>query len=108
MRFIEIDGERYDVPSCMECPCYSIGDGGWGESCRHPKGDGVSSGIGSDRGMDFGLKCPLREKEEFAKGGLVDPVEATWSIDVTVPRPEEIIIPLTKLRGGEEEENHDI
>lgn len=58
MRYIEIDGERYDVLSCMECPCYDGGDMGWGENCKHPKGNGRVC----DKHNDYGPRCPLREE----------------------------------------------
>lgn len=65
MRYIEIDGERHDVDECFNCPCYDGGDGGWGECCKHPRGDGASSGIGASSypKQKFGTNCPLRVKE---------------------------------------------
>lgn len=65
MRYIEIDGETYDVPRCYECPCYDGGDGGWAENCKHPKGDGESAldGGGWWDYDPYGPHCPLRKRE---------------------------------------------
>lgn len=63
MRFTEIDGKRYEIKECGECPFRDMGDGGWGAHCTYP---GVSQGrdhveIDYD-GIAEG--CPLREAEE--------------------------------------------
>ena len=64
MRYIEIDGQRVEVSLCDDCPCYDGGDGGWGERCKHPKGDGESAPLGGySHGEDirYGPNCPLRK-----------------------------------------------
>lgn len=91
MRYIEIDGERYDVKHCKCCPCYDAGDCGYWESCKHPKGDGEPSVNGGcvvkDRTMEeyppYGPNCPLREKpaEEDGCDGQDEMVERFREID---------------------------
>lgn len=65
MRYIDIDGKTYDVPSCWDCPCYENGDCGYMEKCKHPEGDGVCAEDGGDWSDDpserYGPNCPLRE-----------------------------------------------
>ena len=65
MRYTEIDGERYEVGACRECPFREMGDG-YNEHCTYPtvdhdpeytlwiEGDGTSIQEG----------CPLREVKE--------------------------------------------
>lgn len=65
MRYIETDGETYDVLRCLECPCYDGGDS-VREMCKHPKGDGISAvdgGILTWMQDKYGPHCPLRERE---------------------------------------------
>ena len=81
MRFIEIDGKRYDVPNCGNCLFYDGGDGDYyGESCTHPDGDGVCARWGGScengHWNSYGPNCPLRMKPELAEGGVVDPSKA--------------------------------
>lgn len=79
MRYIEIDGERYNVSCCDDCPCYDGGlDVGCGDLCKHPLGDEKVAGYGGSRWYDrekhevlwdddvpveyrYGPNCPLRE-----------------------------------------------
>lgn len=80
MRFIEIDGKRYDVPNCYKCPCYdSADDDGFGHTCKHPDGNGMAvqwnMGYYADE-RNYGFKCPLRKKPELAEGGVIDPSKA--------------------------------
>lgn len=63
MRFIEIDGERYNVPSCYDCPCVDSGDDGWGACCNHPKVTRYNSAV-DYYGNGVEDWCPLREVEE--------------------------------------------
>lgn len=69
MRYIEIDGITYDIDCCYHCPCYDGGDGGYGETCKHPNGDGESAIDGgcnwpwSKDNSLYGPNCPLRERE---------------------------------------------
>lgn len=69
MRYIEIDGITYDIDCCYHCPCYDGGDGGYGETCKHPNGDGESAIDGgciwpwSKDNPLYGPNCPLRERE---------------------------------------------
>lgn len=77
MRFIEIDGKRYDVPDCGSCLFYDGGDGDYyGESCTHPDGDGVCARWGGScengHRKSYGPKCPLREAPKF------DPESLEW------------------------------
>lgn len=66
MRYVEIDGKKYDVSHCFECPCYDGGDDGYGESCRHPEGDGNCAHCTGyiDQEEEYGPHCPLREAKE--------------------------------------------
>lgn len=98
MRYIEIDGKKYDVPGCWACPCYSEGnDYDRYEECRHPVG-AVCAWCGGRDGKGeevYGHSCPLRTKPELAEGGVVDPSKAG---DVYLNPPggneeKEIVIP---------------
>lgn len=52
MRYIEIDGERYNVSCCDDCPCYDGGlDAGCGDLCKHPLGDEKVAVTGVPDGM---------------------------------------------------------
>jgi len=51
MRFIEIDGKRYEVSECFRCPCMAVGGGGWATRCRHPEAS-------SDKEDYFGEEVP--------------------------------------------------
>ena len=63
MRYIEIDGERVEVRSCIDCPCCDEGDGGYGASCKHPCNSEVTK-YGSRYGIFLeDAECPLREVE---------------------------------------------
>ena len=75
-RSIEIDGETYSVCRCADCPCYDGGDNGYGERCKHPKGDGKCAEVGGWSKEDcefgqynpkaedvFGPSCPLKDGE---------------------------------------------
>lgn len=100
MRYIEIDGKRYDVPDCGSCLFYDGGDGDYyGESCTHPDGDGVCARWGGScengHRKSYGPNCPLRTKPELAEGGVIDPSKAG---DVYLDPPgsneeKEIVIP---------------
>lgn len=100
MRFIEIDGKRYDVPSCGSCLFYDGGDGDYyGESCTHPDGDGVCARWGGScengHRKRYGPNCPLRTKPELAESGVIDLSKAG---DVYLDPPgsneeKEIVIP---------------
>ena len=100
MRFIEIDGKRYDVPDCGSCLFYDGGDGDYyGESCTHPDGDGVCAKWGGScengHRKSYGPNCPLRTKPELAEGGVVDPSK-TGAIYLDPPgsnEEKEIVIP---------------
>lgn len=64
MRFTEIDGQKYEVKACEECPFRDMGDDGWSAHCTYP---GVSQGkdhieIAYDGKIAKG--CPLREVKE--------------------------------------------
>lgn len=63
MKYTVIDGERYEVKDCGDCPFRDLGDDGWNAHCTHPlvnqdpkfrieiDYDGIAEG------------CPLREVE---------------------------------------------
>lgn len=74
MRFIEIDGKRYDVPNCYKCPCYdSADDDGFGHTCKHPKGNGMAvqwNMMVEPDERNYGYKCPLREVPKLDPGVL--------------------------------------
>ena len=61
MRFIEIDGKKYEVSECLGCPCMDVGESGIATRCRHPEAF-------SDKEDYFGSEvpdwCPLREVVE--------------------------------------------
>lgn len=80
-RFIEIDGEHYEVTGCESCPCFDCGDSGYGAHCQHPlrtteyrlqdggiyrehMGGEFFSGYGFDDPDAFWEECPLKEVEE--------------------------------------------
>lgn len=64
MKFTEIDGKRYEIKECGDCPFRDMGDGGWSAHCTYP---GVSQGrdhieIAFDGAIPE--RCPLREVQE--------------------------------------------
>lgn len=81
MRFIEIDGEKREVRCCEDCPCYDGGfDAGFGDMCKHPRGDGSVAARGGSAWYDedkhehrfdddvpeeyrYGYGCPLRSDD---------------------------------------------
>lgn len=98
MRYIEIDGRRYDVPCCYNCPCYDEEDSRYWECCKHPDGDGISAiggGIWYDDKSDkrYGPECPLREKPEPVEGGVVDPCGIEMVFLGPLDNGKEIVIP---------------
>ena len=88
MRFIEIDGEKREVRCCEDCPCYDGGfDAGFGDTCKHPRGDGSVAARGGSAWYDedkhehrfdddvpeeyrYGYGCPLREVPKLDPGFL--------------------------------------
>ena len=61
MRYTEIDGKRYEVKACEECPFRDMGDDGWSAHCTYP---GVSQGrdhIEISFDGTIPERCPLRE-----------------------------------------------
>lgn len=90
MRFIEIDGKRYDVPDCGSCLFYDGVDGDYyGDSCTHPDGDGVCARWGGScengHRNSYGPNCPLRTKLEQAEGGVVDSPESNEEREIVIP-----------------------
>lgn len=64
MRYIEIDGKRYEVRGCIDCPCCDEGDSGYGAWCKHPR-NSEEPKYGTLYGIDLeDVECPLREVEE--------------------------------------------
>ena len=61
MKYVEIDGKRYDVECCRECPFFEIEytDEGHISDCRHPEG-GRPAWFSK---REYGKDCPLREVE---------------------------------------------
>ena len=60
MRYTEIDGQRFEVKACEECPFRDMGDGGWSAHCTYPGVDSIE--IAYDGKIAKG--CPLRVVEE--------------------------------------------
>lgn len=60
MRFVEIDGERYEMDYCIECPFFNDGMGEFREYCQHPKRTGDYH-IYLAWNEDTPDWCPLRE-----------------------------------------------
>ena len=59
MRYTEIDGKRYNVECCRNCPFFEMEftDEGCIYDCRHPEGGRPAMFSKSEYGRD----CPLRE-----------------------------------------------
>ena len=66
MRFTEIDGKRYEVRACGECPFRDMGDDGYAAHCTYPTMDQDPENrlwIEND-GISIQKGCPLREVKE--------------------------------------------
>ena len=63
MRFTEIDGERYEVGACRECPFRDMGDGGYAAHCTHPNAEPYMDDMLwiDEDGISIPDGCPLRE-----------------------------------------------
>ena len=73
MKYTEIDGQRYEVQCCRDCPFYNNGEfkmGLYHSDCKHPlraerveseffKGQLYLKGVDTDR-----IECPLRKVGE--------------------------------------------
>ena len=63
MRYTEIDGKRYEVGACRECPFRDMGGSGYAPQCTHPD---VEPNIDDmpwieAGGISIPEGCPLRE-----------------------------------------------
>ena len=66
MRYTEIDGQRYEVGKCAECPFRDMGDDGYAAHCTYPTMDQDPENrlwIEND-GISIQKGCPLREVKE--------------------------------------------
>ena len=87
MRFIEIDGKRYDVAGCRDCPMFV-----------NRMDEGLCAYPGHKRLFEVprtGCKsyCPLRERPELAEGGVVDPCGTEMFFLGPLDSEKEIVIP---------------
>ena len=71
MRFIEIDGERFEFEDCHHCPMYYEDSESGGMGCMHPNGRAVWATYFEYLDDDCDLikgwfpeGCPARKKEE--------------------------------------------
>lgn len=87
MKFTEIDGKRYDVAGCRDCPMFvnRMDEG----LCAYPGHKRLfeipRTGCKSD--------CPLREKPELAEGGVVEPCGIEMFFLDPLDCEKEIVIP---------------
>ena len=87
MRFIEIDGKRYDVAGCRDCPMFvnRMDEG----LCAYPGHKRLFEVPGTGCKSD----CPLRERPELAEGGVVDPCGIEMFFLSPLDSEKEIVIP---------------
>lgn len=66
MKFTEIDGKRYEVGACGECPFRDMGDGGYAAHCTHPNAEPYMDDMLwiDEDGISIPDGCPLREVPE--------------------------------------------
>lgn len=66
MRYTEIDGKRYEVGACGECPFRDMGDGGYAAHCTHPNAEPYMDDMLwiDEDGISIPDGCPLREVPE--------------------------------------------
>ena len=65
IRYTEIDGKRYEVRACWECPFRDMGDGGYCAHCTYPTVDHPENRLWiEDDGILIQNGCPLREVQE--------------------------------------------
>lgn len=66
MKYTEIDGKRYEVRACNECPFRDMGDSGYCAHCTHPEAEPkVDDELWiEDDGISIQEGCPLREVPE--------------------------------------------
>lgn len=62
MRYTEIDGKRYEVKTCEECPFRDMGDDGYGAHCTHPVVYDPYKGLPIKDDGSIPERCPLRMK----------------------------------------------
>lgn len=60
MKYTEIDGKRYEVKSCEECPFRDMGDDGYGAHCTHPVVYDPYKGLPIKDDGSIPERCPLR------------------------------------------------
>ena len=96
MRFTEIDGLRYEVRCCDDCPFFNDGAGfEYLHTCQHPAWDRKEyMTISEFKTHEMHDKlCPLREKPELAEGGVVDPCGIEMFFLSPLDSEKEIVIP---------------
>lgn len=66
MRFTEIDGKRFEIKACGECPFRDMGDGGYAAHCTHPNAEPYMDDMLwiDEDGISIPDGCPLREVKE--------------------------------------------
>ena len=66
IRYTEIDGKRYDVRKCYECPFRDMGDGGYAAHCTYPtlERDSENTLWIKDDGIAIQEGCPLATRAE--------------------------------------------
>ena len=65
MRFTEIDGKKFEIKACEECPFRDMGDGGRSAHCTYPTVDDPNNELWiEDDGVSIQEGCPLREVRE--------------------------------------------
>ena len=65
MKYTEIDGKRYEIKSCEECPFRDMGDDGYGAHCTHPIVYDPWEGLPIKDNGSIPERCPLREVQEL-------------------------------------------
>ena len=66
IRYTEIDGKRFDVRKCDECPFRDMGDAGYAAHCTYPtlERDSENTLWIENDGVPIQEGCPLREVKE--------------------------------------------
>lgn len=83
MKFTEIDGLRYEVRCCDDCPFFNDGAGfEYLHTCQHPAWDRKEyMTISEFKTHEMHDKlCPLRDSKP-GEGGVIDPIEQeSWTL----------------------------
>lgn len=95
MKFIEIDGLRYEVRCCDDCPFFNNGASfEYWHTCQHPAWDRMEyMTISEFKTHEMHDKlCPLRDSKP-GEGGVIDPTEAGVVSLGPLNNEKEIVIP---------------